>query len=188
MVTDDCTDLAAHAAGDLNAFGRLYDRHASIVLSLCTQHAPRRSAAEGEDALQETFTRAFRKLDTVEDCSFFGSWLYQIARFVCAERRRSDTRRQQYETAAAKERSGLELVKTTTASDVHERAEDLKRLDRALDALSENERLAIHLHFLDSNPTNEARRVLGLSRSGYYKTLEKARQRLASLMAQEVSA
>ncbi|MHC4422114.1 MAG: RNA polymerase sigma factor [Planctomycetota bacterium] len=53
---DDAADLGAARAGDDDAFGRIYDRHAPVVLSLCRRHAP----AEAEDATQETFIRAYR--------------------------------------------------------------------------------------------------------------------------------
>lgn len=189
MVSDDCLDLAAHATGDPEAFGRLYDRHSSVVLALCVRNATNRSHAEAEDSMQETFTRAFKMLDRVEDCTRFKPWLYRIARFVCSEHRRSTRRRRGHEQAAA-EHAHLQLVggETTDSSDRAHQSEQLKRLDAALQELPDSERLAIHLQYLDPNPAGAARRVLGLSKSGYYKTLDRARKRLASLMAMEISA
>ncbi|MHC4798889.1 MAG: RNA polymerase sigma factor, partial [Planctomycetota bacterium] len=52
----------------------------------------------------------------------------------------------------------------------------------ALDSLSDNERLAIHLYYIDTNPQQAAAAVLGLSRSGFYKLLARARGHLARLM------
>ena len=189
MVSDDCSDLAAHATGDSGAFGRIYDRHSSVVMALCVRNATNRSHAEAEDSMQETFTRAFKMLDRVEDCTRFRPWLYRIARFVCSENRRSTSRRRGYEQAAA-EQAHLQLVggKDSGRADDAHRAEQLKRLDAALQELPDSERLAIHLQYLDPNPAGAARRALGLSKSGYYKTLERARTRLASLMAMELSA
>ena len=80
-VTDDCTDLAAHAAGDRDAFARIYDRHAAVVLSFCRRVAGR-SATDSEDAMQETFIRAHDRLDQVDDCRGFRRWVIQIASFV----------------------------------------------------------------------------------------------------------
>lgn len=187
MVSDDCTDLADHRQGDSNAFGRLYDRHSAVILALCIRNVSGRSFTEGEDALQETFTRAYRMLDRVQDCTRFRPWLYRIARFVCSERRRSAQRRQSHESDAAEHRMQLKLV-GTDVTDSLDKKEQLARLDAALEQLPETERLAIHLQYLDPNPVGAAQSTLGLSRSGYYKTLERARQRLASLMAKEMSA
>ena len=61
-------------------------------------------------------------------------------------------------------------------------AELLDHLTAALDQLDDRERLAIHLHYLDADPMHAAELVLGLSRSGYYKLLARARQRLAEFM------
>ena len=69
-----------------------------------------------------------------------------------------------------------------------ERKEQLERLDEAIDQLPEKERLVIHLHYLDPEPVGAAERSLGLSRSGYYTTLQRARERLSSLMSKENSA
>jgi RNA polymerase sigma-70 factor (ECF subfamily) len=186
VVSDDCTDLAEHGLGNPEAFGRLYDRHASLVLALCVNNATSRSHAEGEDALQETFTRAYRMLDRVEDCTKFKSWICRMARYVSSERRRSALRRRNHEERASGEAS-LRLV-GSDPTDTPEHQEQLRRLDVAIELLPESERLVIHLQYLDPDPVGAARRTLGLSRSGFYKTLGRARERLASLMSKEMSA
>ena len=61
-------------------------------------------------------------------------------------------------------------------------SEDLDRLGVALASLSEEEQLAIHLYYLDSDPVAAGASALGLSRSGYYKLLARARTRLQALM------
>ena len=125
-------------------------------------------------------------IDRVEDCTRFRAWLYRIARYVCLERRRNTQRRRGHEHDAAEHQAHLKLV-GGDVSDSVDRAEQLERLDAALEQLPETERLAIHLQYLDPKPAGAARRALGLSKSGYYKTLERARTRLASLMAMEIS-
>lgn len=77
VTTHDCHDLDAVRSGDLEAFGRIHDRHAPLVLSLCRRRGfggPSGSPADAEDATQEVFIRAYRKLDTVEDCTRLRSW------------------------------------------------------------------------------------------------------------------
>ena len=63
-----------------------------------------------------------------------------------------------------------------------DRREALDRLGAALDQLPDDERLAIHLFYMDSDPIAAACDALNVSRSGFYKLLEKARSRLAVLM------
>lgn len=182
-VSDDSSDLDAHLQGDPRAFGRLYDRHAAVVLALCRTLIPGRSVADAEDAAQETFLRAHRMLDRLTDPRGFRPWLYQIARLVCSERRRSTARRLKHEDHAmtlAKERE--RLTPPTHGADVAAKREALGRLGDALRSLSDAERLAIHLYYLDPDPVAAAQASLGLSRSGFYKLLARAREHLSILM------
>lgn len=195
-VHDDCTDLAEARQGQEAAFGRLYDRHAAVVLSLCRRSTGGRSAqsvdTDAEDSLQETFIRAFRKLDEVHDCHGFRSWLCRIARLVCSERRRAAGRRHRHEGDAMDEMIRT-LDPTRGRPNTHagaekecERRERLSRLSAALDTLQDDERLAIHLYYLDADPVTAARMALGVSRSGFYKLLARARESLASQLREVV--
>ena len=186
-MSDDCTDLAGFNSGDTDAFGRLYDRHAPVVLAYCTRRVPNRSQAEGEDALQETFTRAYRMLDRVDDCLGFRSWLFRIARYVCSENIRKHIRRVDHERGAAEHNSMIRSIRSDEETRTG-RNEQYERLEIALDRLEETERLVIHLQYLDPKPVEAARRTLGLSRSGYYKVLNRARGQLELLMSKEMSA
>jgi RNA polymerase sigma-70 factor (ECF subfamily) len=199
-MTDDARDaqaaLAARndcaAAPDGHrAFARIYDRHCAVVRALCLRHLP--TDADADDALQETFLRAFRLLHELSDPDGLRPWLYAIARNVCAERRRSAARRNKHEQAAAEERivmSGLSSTnhsphtarRDTPVPDASEKTEVLSRLTAALDELPDDERLAIHLYYLEPDPIAAAGVSLGISRSGFYKLLSRARDHLASIL------
>jgi len=109
------------------------------------------------------------------------SWFSRIARYVCVERRRAARRRTEHETKAVAGET-QRRANVSTPGNIAERADLLDRLTAALDALTDKQRLAIHLYYLDPNPVGAASNVLGLSRSAYYKLLAKARSRLATLM------
>ncbi len=198
-MTPDARDLLAACHGGPNghaAFARIYDRHSPVVLALCRQHVSHRSDAEADDALQETFIRAFRMLDKLADPDQLRPWLYAIARRVCSERRRSAIRRARHEARGATVTMNAALDHSPLpgrASDATqaplppvaaERAEQLALLDKALNSLPDKERLAIHLYYLDTDPVAAAQSSLGLSRSGFYKLLTRAREHLAALMAE----
>ena len=182
VTTDDCTDLAALDRGDLDAFGRIHNRHAGWVLSICRRHGPGGpygSLAEAEDATQEVFIRAYERLDRVEDCTGFGRWLSRIATNVARERRRSTARRLKHEGQAM---MNAPLSSPPAAEASAMRREQFQGLEVALDALVDDERLAIHIHYLEHDPVATAARLLGLSRSAYYKLLARARGSLATLL------
>lgn len=174
----EAADLTAAQAGDDDAFARLYDRFAAIVLSLCR----RWSLPEAEDATQETFIRAHRQIHKVQGPDKLRPWLFAIARRVCSERRRAAQRRRRHTEAFALSGVPVQADRAAEPARRSEQEEDLRRLDAAMDSLDDRERLAIHLHYLESDPVKAAASALGLSRSGYYKLLSRAREHLASLL------
>lgn len=187
---DDARDMASAIAGDHDAFARIHDRHAAVVLSLCRRKsASHGDIASAEDACQETFLRAFRLLPRVNgDVSRAGfrAWLYAIARRVCSEAKRSGARRRTHEGNAMQlmiaEHHGRTAASMREAEHSAAQREQLQRLTHAIDLLPDDERLAIHLYYLERDPVAAAGEALRLSRSGYYKLLTRARQKLATAM------
>ena len=174
----EIADFNAAKSGDQAAFARIYDRHAAVVLSLCR----RLSLTEAEDATQETFIRAYRILEKVESANKLRPFLYGIARRVCSEFMRAKQRRKRHEAQAMLIKTAEQSARAVTPSDSIEHAEQIQQLDKAIDQLDDQQRLAIHLYYLEKDPVNAAKSALGLSRSGYYKLLAKARDSLARLM------
>ena len=64
------------AAGDQDAFERLYRGHVGRVYSLAVRMA---GPAEADDLTQEVFIRAWSKLDTFKGEAQFGTWLHRLA-------------------------------------------------------------------------------------------------------------
>lgn len=178
VMDGDAHDLAEAKAGSHDAFARLYDRHAPVVLSLCR----RKWCVDPDDAAQETFIRAFRNLDQLDDAARFRPWLYAIAGNVCSEKRRATGRRSKHESNAMN--NGMLQHKQPDGAD-HNRSEHQEQIDQltaAMEQLTDEERLALHMHYLEKDPTQTAIPALGVSRSGYYRLLEQARARLASIL------
>ena len=89
MVT---TDLIARArAGDGEAFGQLVDPHRHELQVHCYRILG--SAADAEDALQETLLAAWQGLGGFEGRASVRTWLYRIATNRCLNARRSSQRR-----------------------------------------------------------------------------------------------
>jgi RNA polymerase sigma-70 factor (ECF subfamily) len=87
----DDADLVTRARqGDPAAFGELVDRHRSAVYR--TVLAALRSHADAEDAAQDTFLLAFRRLASFRGDASFKTWLLTIAWHQAINRRRSLTR------------------------------------------------------------------------------------------------
>ncbi len=177
-VNEDCLDLARHRQGDSEAFGRLFVRHAPVVLAICRKELNGRG--DPDDALQETFIRAFQKLNELSDCRGFRPWLYAISRFVRSELARSRRRRAIHEGAAMTQATAETPTADSTVAVAE--AEDLRRLDDALNTLDDDERLAVHIYYLEHDPVAAAQSALGLGRAAFYKLLARARGSLALRM------
>ena len=71
--------------GDPAAFGALHARFAPSVHAVLLA---RLRAADAEDALQETFVLAWKRLAALRDPDAIGPWLHAIARHAATDRRR----------------------------------------------------------------------------------------------------
>lgn len=155
--------------GDREAFGHLYDRYAGLVRSVCFEATG--DVVDAQDLAQEVFLSAFRQLDQLINPGNFGGWIVGIARLSGREWRR------------ARHRDRHQWVGDTTEDiaepeqpDHDDQWSDVKA---ALASLSEDERLSIHLFYLEEQPAELARQILNLSLSGFYRLLDRARTTLA---------
>ena len=74
MTVDPDAQLAA--AGDVDAFEKIYRRHHQPVYLLCLRMV--RDASQAEDLTQEVFIQLFRKIHTFRNDSLFSTWLYRL--------------------------------------------------------------------------------------------------------------
>ena len=159
-------------AGDRSAFADLYDRYAPLVRAIC--HDSTGDSANWQDLSQDVFLGAYQRLDNLRDPARFGGWLVGIARNTCRRWCRSRSRdRHRY----------VGLRPDDPPADC-EAPDDrgLTSLRRAIEELPERERLALRAFYLLGESADDARAALGLSRSGFYQALARARNRLRRRM------
>lgn len=107
--------------GDVLAFEHIYRLHVGRVYALCRRLATDPGLAE--ELTQDTFVRAWHRLDTFEPGTQLHSWLFKVALNVVLADRRTRGRRARWETAVddpvrleslsrrPEPRSGLDLEK-----------------------------------------------------------------------------
>ncbi len=83
---DDRALLAAHLAGDADAFGRLFARHRDRLwaVALRTTGEPEEAA----DALQDAMVAAFRRAETYRGDAAVTTWLHRVVVNACLDRLR----------------------------------------------------------------------------------------------------
>ena len=76
VVASDAETIARVVAGDTEAFSILVDRYGNRAARYATRMLGDR--AEAEEAVQDTFVRAYRALSRCADRERFGHWLFSI--------------------------------------------------------------------------------------------------------------
>lgn len=82
----EVADVAAAIGGDESAFAALTERHRRELHVHCYRMLA--SFEEAEDAVQETFLRAWRNRASFDGGTLFRAWLYRIATNVCIDQLR----------------------------------------------------------------------------------------------------
>lgn len=155
-------------AGSREAFGVLYDRYAGLIRAVAYDRT--RDHAAARDLCQDAFLKAYRKLDTLNKPGSFAAWVYGIALNLCRDHQQKILRRSRLRPGA--DPAALSFTEDHTAGLLQ------RELLDAVAELPESERVAIHLHYLDEHPVERSCEVLGVSRSGFYALLDRARRRL----------
>jgi RNA polymerase sigma-70 factor (ECF subfamily) len=165
-------DLAKAARqGDRSAFAELYDRRARWIRAVCFNTTNDLHSAA--DLTQEVFLRAFSKLGSLREPESFAAWLTGIARQVCREWKRGRLRDRRLARPLP---TDLEPPERSRKADPR-----LDSLWEALARLPESERISLQAFYLQELDAEQARSVLGLPKSTFYRVLAKAREHLAAV-------
>jgi RNA polymerase sigma-70 factor (ECF subfamily) len=164
---DDAELVRRILAGDRDAAAAIYDRYAPLVRAVLLDATG--SLPEADELVQEVFVRGLTRLAQLRRHERIGAWLIGIARHEGKEfRRQAGRRRQRFSTLVDHPAPKTQPAVSDTVSLIRE----------AVRELPERERMAVHIHYLCGEPAQVARHALGLSQSGFYKLLERARCRL----------
>jgi RNA polymerase sigma-70 factor (ECF subfamily) len=163
-------------AGDTQAFNELVSRYQLRLFRFAYRLL--RDRNEAEDAVQETFVRAYRALPAYRPNGFFSSWIYSIALNECRRRMRGF-------------RPTVSLDFAPPARNAPDPQQSLLNLERnrqlrdAIDALPEHYRLVMIFFYFEEMSVEEISRALKLSISAVKVRLHRARERLAKRLEQD---
>ena len=166
------------ARRDPTRFETLYRRYVAQIYSFAVYQLADHHAAE--DLTEQVFLQAmtalprFRELPRTPGASSFRPWLFQIARHLASNERRSARRHPVAPLDTALELHGPEDPAAAVA-----RRDEAARAWRAVDRLPADRRTAVILRFVDELPITEIAVILGRSEGAVRVLLHRALRSVA---------
>ncbi len=179
MEGHDAAAVAQVLAGDQSAFRSLVERHSRTLFRLAFRITA--NEQDAEDVVQESFLRAYRKLNSFEMRANFSTWLYRIT-VNCAldfmRKRRKHQAEQDMEGS-----DGLDLLSnlpdhTPPPDRLRWSSEIQNKLKQALNKLGGKERLAFVLRHCEGMSIAEVGQILGQRESATKHSIFRAVQKL----------
>ncbi|MCA9670047.1 MAG: sigma-70 family RNA polymerase sigma factor [Myxococcales bacterium] len=156
----------------------LFDKHSALIYSKCLRMLGNREDAA--DAVQETFTKAFRALEQAREVESQLAWLFRIATTTCLNMIRT------------RERKGAVLLDEVSSVVAHGQQHPLDAMQRqrvfdALSAQCDERTLEIFVaHFVDGMDQGQIAAQLGISRRAVVKRLTRLRELAKAIYRSEV--
>ena len=160
-------------AGNKQAFGFLVEKYKDMVYSITLKIL--KNPDDAKDVAQESFIKAFEKIDTFKKEAKFSTWLYTLTyrRALYFRRLNKIESRELIQPEIEKEQTDFESpIKRLNSSD------QKKYIKKAIDSLPETEGLLVILYYLDENSVKEISEITGLTKSHIKVKLFRARKTL----------
>jgi len=188
MEWTDTEAVAQVRAGNPDAFRVLVERHGRAVFRLAYRMTG--NEQDAEDAVQETFLRAFRQLKHFDGRSAFTTWLYRVCTNCTIDGMRSKKKHEQQRVREREdaEMSLLEQQKSNapSAEQLAHSGEISARLEPALAELTLMERTAFVMRHYEGLGIEEISRILEVqpnaAKHSVFRAVQKLRRALEPLM------
>ena len=171
--------VRAYRAGDIHAFEELHRRYVGSIFRLVKRKLG--DALLAEDIAQETFLKALRMMDRVDDSFNFGGWVHTVARNLCFDELRRRQRDLRVDQDDDEEGSLLASLPSTSRSfdpvQVQESNELRRQVWSVSQRLPEKYRLVLTLRELQGLSYRRIAAILKMSESAVETLLYRARLR-----------
>ncbi|GAQ50237.1 RNA polymerase sigma factor [Streptomyces acidiscabies] len=174
--TDDVLLAVRAAEGDEDAFAVLVQRHAPSLIRLATRLLG--TGTEAEDAVQDAFLSAWRRLPEFQGRSSFGTWIYRIVTNRCLNVLRS--RRPTASLEEAKDVAAAEY--STSPARITEGRSAVRELREALDLLTAEQRACWVLRELDGRSYEFVAEAVGITEEAVRARVFRARRCLTQAL------
>lgn len=152
---DDKELIVKAKKGDNDAFGALYKKYYQKIYRYCRINTG--SNEKAQDICQETFVKAYKKINNfkTEGAWSFQAFLFTIARNMIIDdsRRKKEANIEDYE----------QLQSHVNLYDEYDRQEGIKKMQKVLLKLNEEERQIVVLRYFEELPSAEVAKILGIN-------------------------
>ncbi len=174
--------------GDKHAFGKLVTKYQRWILNLAYELV--HNWEEAKDLAQEAFIRSYEKLAQFQERSEFSTWLYRITINLVTDFIRQQ-KKYEYEELDEKSISENRLALNPISAqasieDPVERTELRQNLDRAIQSLSEQQRIVTVLRYFHQKPLPEIAKIMECSESTARVHLFRAMTNLRKLLGNSI--
>lgn len=181
---DELETVRRVLAGETDAFEGLVSAHSRAVYALAYRVIGERTAAE--DAVQETFLRAYRFLPRFDQRARFSTWLHKIALHAAIDQTRRGRTEKSLRRELPEEGPGALVEQPSAEATPDRRAQSSELAQRTREALSEltaTERAAFLLRHYEGRSIAEISSALGkrenATKQSIFRAVRKLREALA---------
>jgi RNA polymerase sigma factor (sigma-70 family) len=176
--TDDIYYIEAVRKGNVLAFSFLIEKYQKLVYTLALKLL--KKPEEAEEMAQDTFIKAFQKLDSYEGKSKFSTWLYSITYNACISELRK--RRIEFKSLDDRQISDQDEQKMHDYYRETKKEDQEKYLNLALEKLPEDDQVLVTLYYYESQSMDEISQITGLTVSNIKVKIHRARKKMFELL------
>jgi RNA polymerase sigma-70 factor (ECF subfamily) len=171
--------VLAYRSGDIRAFEELHRRYVASIYRLVRRKLG--DALLAEDIAQETFMKALRMMDRVDDSFNFGGWVHTVARNLCFDELRRRQRDLRADAPGDEDEELMAQLPSTARGfdpvEVQESNETRRQVWKVSQRLPEKYRLVLTLRELQDMSYRQIAKTLKMSESAVETLLYRARLR-----------
>lgn len=172
--TDDLYYIDAVKKGNVQAFSFLVDKYQKMVYTLALKLM--KKPEEAEEMAQDTFIKAFHKIDSYEGKSKFSTWLYSITYNACISELRK--RRIEFKSLDDRQVSDQDELRMHDYYRETRKEDQEKYLALALEKLPEDDQVLVTLYYYEDQSMDEISFITGLTVSNIKVKIHRARKRM----------
>ena len=176
--TEDQYYIEAVRKGNVQAFSYLVEKYQKLVYTLALKLLKR--PEDAEELAQDTFIKAYQKLDTYEGKSKFSTWLYSITYNAGISELRK--RRIDFKSLEDQRFSDQDEMKMHDYYSETKKEDQEKYLNLALGKLPEDDQVLVTLYYYENQSMDDISEITGLTVSNIKVKIHRARKKMYSLL------